>query len=101
MVKSELIRALQNKLPELHERDVMLAVDCMLKQLEDALVQGDRIEVRGFGSFNLHHRPARLTRNPKTGVSVQSPATVKVYFKAGKEMRERVNLARDYCDITK
>ncbi|MCX7098994.1 MAG: integration host factor subunit beta [Methylococcales bacterium] len=72
MVKSELVRALNEKLPELQVKDVELALNCLLGQMADALVQGNRIEIRGFGSFDLHHRPPRLARNPKTGVAVSS-----------------------------
>ena len=98
MVKSELIQALKDKFPELQERDVELAVNCILTQMIDALAQGQHIEVRGFGSFDLHHRPARLTRNPKTGAAVHSPAKVTVHFKAGKDMKDRVNAGSEQCD---
>jgi integration host factor subunit beta len=100
MVKSELVHALNEKSPELQIRDVDLALNCMLKQMADALAQGQRIEIRGFGSFDLHHRPARIARNPKTGAAVDLPAKVVVHFKPGKEMRGRVDAARDQCGIT-
>ena len=100
MVKSELVLVLKEKLPELQQRDVELAVNCILAQMADALVQGERIEIRGFGSFNLHHRPARLARNPRTGETIDLPAKVKVHFKPGKEIRDRVDAARDQCGIT-
>ena len=100
MVKSELIRALNEKLPELQVKDVELALNCILRQLADAIVQGERIEIRGFGSFSLHHRPPRIARNPKTGEAVNLPAKVALHFKPGKEMRDRVNAARDKCGIT-
>ena len=100
MIKSELVRALNEKLPELQHRDVELALNCILRQLADAIVQGERIEIRGFGSFNLHHRPPRIARNPKTGEAVNLPAKVALHFKPGKEMRDRVNSARDKCGIT-
>ena len=77
-----------------------LAVNCLLKHMADALVQGERIEIRGFGSFDLHHRPPRIARNPKTGEAVNLPAKVAIHFKPGKEMRDRVNAARDQCGIT-
>ena len=99
MIKSKLVRALSEKLAGLQQRDVELALNCMLEQMADALVQGKRIEIRGFGSFNLHHRPARIARNPMTGESVDLPAKVKVHFKPGKEMRDRVDAARDHCGI--
>jgi integration host factor subunit beta len=99
VVKSKLVRALSEKLPELQQRDVELALNCILAQMADALVEGERIEIRGFGSFNLHHRPARIARNPRTGESVDLPAKVKVHFKPGKEMKDRVNASRNQCEI--
>ena len=99
MVKSELVRAIHEKLPELQFNQVEAAINCMLNQMADALVDGERIEIRGFGSFNLHHRPARIARNPKSGESLSLPAKVKVHFKPGKEMKDRVDAARDHCGI--
>lgn len=99
MVKSELVRAIQEKLPELQLSDVDSAVTCLLKQMADALIQDERIEIRGFGSFNLRHRLPRIARNPKTGEAVSSPAKVVIHFKPGKEMKDRVNAARHQCDI--
>jgi len=100
VVKSELVRALNEKLPELQIRDVEVALNCMLRQMEDALAQGQRIEIRGFGSFDLHRRPPRIARNPKSGEGINLPAKVVVHFKPGKEMRGRVDAARDQCGIT-
>jgi integration host factor subunit beta len=100
VLKSELVRALNEKLPELQVKDVELALNCILRQLADAIVQGERIEIRGFGSFNLHHRPPRVARNPKTGEAINLPAKVALHFKPGKEMRDRINAARDKCGIT-
>ena len=100
MVKSELVRALNEKLPDRQLDDVELAVNCILTQMADAIAKGERIEVRGFGGFDLHHRPPRIARNPRTGESVDLPAKVKVHFKPGKEMRDRVDAARGQCDIT-
>lgn len=100
MVKSELVRALNEKLPERHVSDVELAVNCLLKAIADALVQGERIEIRGFGSFNLHHRPPRIGRNPKTGEAVNLPTKVAVHFKPGLDMRNRVDTARNQCKIS-
>ena len=93
------MHALNEKLPGSQLDDVELAVNCLLKYMADALVQGERIEIRGFGGFNLHHRPARIARNPMTGESVDLPAKVKVHFKPGKEMKDRVDAARDHCGI--
>jgi integration host factor subunit beta len=100
VVKSELVRALNEKLPDSRLDDVELAVNCLLKHMADALVKGERIEIRDFGSFNLHHRPARIARNPRTGAAVNLPAKVAIHFKPGKEMKDRVNAARDQCGIT-
>ena len=99
MVKSELARALNEKLPELQIRDVELALNCMLGQMADALAQGERIEIRGFGSFDLHRRPPRIARNPKSGEGINLPAKVAIHFKPGKEMRDRVNAEHDQCGI--
>ena len=83
MVKSELVHALNEKLPELQKKDVDLALNCILGQLASAIVQGERVEIRGFGSFNLHHRHPRIARNPKTGEAVNLPAKVALHFKPG------------------
>jgi integration host factor subunit beta len=80
--------------------DVELAVNCLLKHMADAITKGERIEIRGFGSFDLHHRPPRSARNPRTGEAVDLPAKVVVHFKPGKEMKDRVDAARGQCDIT-
>jgi Bacterial nucleoid DNA-binding protein len=100
VVKSELVQALKEKLPELQIRDVELALNCILGQMTNVLVQGERIEIRGFGSFDLRHRPPRIARNPKTGEAVNLTAKVAIHFKPGKEMRDRVDAARDEYGIT-
>lgn len=100
MVKSEFVRALNEKLPGSRLDDMESAVNCLLKYMADALVQGERIEIRGFGSFDLRNRPARTARNPRTGEAVNSPTKVKVHFKPGKEMRDRVDTAREQFAIT-
>ncbi|HJX17657.1 MAG TPA: integration host factor subunit beta [Acidiferrobacterales bacterium] len=91
MTKSELIAQLSVKQPQLDYRDVELAVKELIDQLSTALAAGQRIEVRGFGSFSLHYRPPRVGRNPKTGDSVQVPDKHVPHFKPGKELRERVD----------
>jgi len=93
MTKSELIEALTRRQGHLKADDVDLGVKTLLELMSDALAQGDRIEVRGFGSFSLHYRPPRLGRNPKTGESVALPGKHVPHFKPGKELRERVNQA--------
>ena len=85
-----MVRALNEKLPEHQLGDVEAAVNCLLKRMADALAQGERIEIKDFGGFDLHHRPPRIARNPKTGEAVQSPAKVVLHFKPGSATRSRV-----------
>ena len=91
MTKSDLIEAIARDQSHLAQKDVELAVKCILEQMSEALAAGDRIEIRGFGSFSLHFRPPRMGRNPKTGESVALAGKHVPHFKPGKEMRERVN----------
>ena len=91
MLKSELLLILNERLPKLSTDQVESAVNCLLKQIEIALVEGEHIEVRGFGCFDLRHHAPRTARNLKTGESINLPARVSVHFKPGKELRERVN----------
>ena len=91
MTKSQLIETLASRQTHLSQKDVELSVRLLLDRLADALAQDKRIEIRGFGSFSLHHRTARLARNPKTGETVRAPARRVPHFKPGKELRERVN----------
>jgi integration host factor subunit beta len=97
MTKSELIEYIaekQNQLPlqsQLPLKDVELAVKLLLDYMSDILASGDRIEIRGFGSFSLHFRAPRTGRNPKTGESVVLDGKYVPHFKPGKEMRDRVN----------
>lgn len=94
MTKSELIALLAQRQAHLSAADVDLSVKTMLEMMSDALSRGDRIEIRGFGSFSLHYRPARIGRNPKTGDAVALTGKHVPHFKPGKELRERVNLPR-------
>lgn len=91
MTKSELIERLTQKQRHLPASDVELAVKELLEQMSKALSRGERIEVRGFGSFSLHYRPPRMGRNPKTGSSVALPGKYVPHFKPGKDLRECVN----------
>ncbi|MCD9088829.1 integration host factor subunit beta [Stenotrophomonas sp. SY1] len=91
MTKSELIEILARQQAHLKADDVDLAVKSLLEMMGGALASGDRIEIRGFGSFSLHYRPPRLGRNPKTGESVALPGKHVPHFKPGKELRERVS----------
>ena len=90
MTKSELIEILARRQSHLKAEDVDLAVKALLEMMGGALASGERIEIRGFGSFSLHYRPPRLGRNPKTGDSVALPGKHVPHFKPGKELRERV-----------
>lgn len=100
MTKSELIEILAQKQKQLAFKDVELAVKTMLEHMAQTLANGDRIEIRGFGSFSLHYRPPRVGRNPKTGDSVTLDAKYVPHFKPGKEMRERVNESMQRVEIT-
>lgn len=91
MTKSELTVNLSRKLNHLPHNDIEQSVNNILKLMSQSLSSGERIEVRGFGSFSLHHRPARIGRNPKTGESVPLPAKFAPHFKPGVELRKRVN----------
>ena len=91
MTKSELIEVLARKQTQLAYRDVELAVKTMLEHMAQTLASGERIEIRGFGSFSLHYRPPRTGRNPKTGEAVSLSAKYVPHFKPGKELRERVD----------
>lgn len=76
---------------QLSSRDVELAVKALIEQMSEALATGNRIEIRGFGSFSLHYRAPRIGRNPKTGESVGLTGKYVPHFKPGKELRNRVN----------
>ncbi|MAA71319.1 MAG: integration host factor subunit beta [Bermanella sp.] len=91
MTKSELIDRITERHPELSNKDIELAVKTILDTMSQALSQGDRIEIRGFGSFSLHFRNPRIGRNPKTGESVSLKGKYVPHFKPGKELREQVN----------
>lgn len=91
MTKSELIEALARRQTHLAFHDVELGVKELLEQVSQELARGERIEIRGFGSFSLHFRPPRIGRNPKTGDAVALPGKHVPHFKPGKELRERVN----------
>ncbi|HKM37348.1 MAG TPA: integration host factor subunit beta [Thiopseudomonas sp.] len=91
MNKSELIERIVDQQQELSVRDVELAVKTMLEHMTQVLASGERIEVRGFGSFSVSYRAPRTGRNPKTGESVELPGKHVPHFKPGKELRDRVN----------
>ncbi len=93
MTKSELMELLAQKQTQLVYKDIELAVKTMIEQMTQSLSTGNRIEIRGFGSFSLHFRPPRMGRNPKTGEPVPLSGKHVPHFKPGKELRERVNAA--------
>jgi len=91
MTKSELIDRLAEIQQHLSHADVELGVKSMIEQMSASLSNGERIEIRGFGSFSLHYRAPRMGRNPKTGEAVALPGKHVPHFKPGKSLRERVN----------
>ncbi len=93
MTRSELIDALAARFPQLTAQDAEVAVKELLDALTGAWIQGQRIEIRGFGSFSLNYRLPRTGRNPKTGEKVDVPAKYVPHFKPGKELRDRVDAA--------
>jgi len=100
VTKSELIDRLAKKQTHLALQDVELAVKCMLEQMSQSLASNERIEVRGFGSFSLHHRNPRMGRNPKTGEAVSLTEKYVPHFKPGKELRDRVDNSKQNYKIT-
>jgi len=91
MTRSDLIAKLAERYTQLQGKDAEMAVKVILESMGNILARGGRIEIRGFGSFALNYRPPRQGRNPKSGVKVQVPAKYVPHFKAGKELRERVD----------
>jgi integration host factor subunit beta len=99
VTKSELIDVLAKQQSHLALKDVELAVKCIIEQMNQALSSGERIEIRGFGSFSLRMRPPRIGRNPKTGESVALAKKHVPHFKPGKELRDRVNASAEKFKI--
>lgn len=91
MTKSELIERIAMKQDQLSSKDVELAVKLLLEHMSQSLAIGERIEIRGFGSFSLHYRKPRQGRNPKTGEAVSLAGKYVPHFKPGKELRDQVN----------
>ncbi len=91
MNRSDLVQRIKAKNPDLHAAEVDLLVRIVFSEIEAALVQGDRAEFRGFGSFSVRRHPAHIGRNPKSGESVEVPDKNMPYFRAGKELRKRVD----------
>jgi len=90
VTRADLIAAIASRFPTLTVKDADVAVKEILNAIGRCLTQGDRVEIRGFGSFRLNYHPARVGRNPKTGATVPVPAKYVPHFTAGKELRERV-----------
>ncbi|WP_130537346.1 integration host factor subunit beta [Thiomicrorhabdus indica] len=99
MTKSELIELIARRQTQFSQKDVEIAVNQIVDSMINTLSQGDRIEIRGFGSFSLHHRKARVGRNPKTGETVKLNDKRVPHFKPGKALREAVDQSKDYTDI--
>ena len=93
MTKSELIQRLAEANPHLYLRDVERIVTTIFDEITDALSNGDRVELRGFGAFSVKERGARTGRNPRTGAAVEVPSKFIPYFKTGKQLREKLNAA--------
>lgn len=95
MIKSEIIEKIAAQMTHLPEKQIASAINHILELMSDSLVANQRIEIRGFGSFSLHHRPPRNAHNPKTGDKVVTKTKYTPHFKPGKELRERVNASRE------
>ena len=95
MIKSELVQKIADHYPELYQRDAENVVNAILEEIGTALSRGDRVEIRGFGAFSTKQRDARVGRNPRTGVHVPVEEKMVPVFRAGKEMRERINRSRN------
>ena len=91
MTRSVLIEKVTEKVEGLTKKQVETIINTVFEGMKEALAKGEKIEIRGFGSFSLNYRPPRVGRNPKSGVKVEVPAKHVPHFKAGKELRERVD----------
>jgi integration host factor subunit beta len=91
MIRSELIQKVAEENPHLYQRDVEKIVSTIFDEIVEALADGDRVELRGFGAFSVKHRDARIGRNPRTGESVPVEEKHVPFFKAGKLLRDRLN----------
>jgi integration host factor subunit beta len=91
MIKSELVQIIASRNPHLFLRDVDIIVSAVFDEITDALAEGNRVELRGFGAFSVKNRPARTGRNPRTGEAVEVEEKWVPFFKTGKELRERLN----------
>jgi integration host factor subunit beta len=99
MIKSELIQKLVDTFKDIPEKDISQSVNMLLETMGKTLSNGERIEIRGFGSFSLHYRPPRNAHNPKTGEKVITKAKYSPHFKPGKSLKERVDASKEYVEI--
>jgi len=95
MNRSDLIQRLSKLFPQLALKDAELSASVILEAMSDSLARGGRVEIRGFGSFALNHKPPRLARNPKNGDKVWVPAKYVPHFRAGKDLRDKVNASKE------
>ena len=95
MIKSELVQVIAAENPHLFAKDVEKIVSTVFDTIASALEEGERVELRGFGAFSVKHREARTGRNPRTGETVEIEEKWSPFFKAGKEMRDRLNREND------
>lgn len=100
MTKSDLIERVAERVPHISKKDTETVVNTIFDSMTEALRNGDRIEIRGFGSFQVKTREAREGRNPKTGDEVRIPAKRAPFFKVGKELKERIESTRKREDST-
>lgn len=91
MIKSEMITRVSLRNPHLLQREVEAAINCVLDEISDAMRDGNRVEIRGFGAFSVRHRSARTGRNPRTGEAVDVDEKAVPFFRTGKELRDRIN----------
>lgn len=91
MIKSELVQKLADDNPNLFHRDIEKIVSILFQEISDSLARGERVELRGFGAFSVKRRPARVGRNPRSGEPVRIEEKQAPFFKAGKELRDRLN----------
>ncbi len=94
MIKSELISTLVDENPHLYQRDIEIIVATVFEEITKAMEDGNRVELRGFGAFSVRHRSSRTGRNPRSGTSVSVKAKSVPFFKAGKELREKVDAGK-------
>ncbi len=93
MTRSELITRLSKRYPHLYQRDIETLVSTIFDDISNTLIEGGRVELRGFGAFSIRRRDSRKARNPKNGQEVNIGERYAIYFRTGKELRERINKA--------